>query len=407
MLEPEVTKGLTAAAAITLGLVVFLVAVEVLYRRVSARLEERRRAGKTKVAVQRLELASGDRVAGVLSVAVRWTRNALVLVALYLYTPLVLSVFPFTEALAGPLFGYFLDPLQRIWDAFVAYLPNAIRIFVVILVARYSLKLLHLIFRAIEAGRIVIKGFHAEWAEPTYKLLRILTIVIVLVDVIPHLPLASSGFFQGVSLLVGAMVTLGSSSAVSNLVSGTVLIYTRGFQIGDYVEIGETFGEVVERSLLKTQVRTPLNEIVTIPNSRVLNASIVNYSTDARGRGLVLNTTVGIGYDVDWRRVHELLVEAARRTEHVLAEPAPYVIQKGLGDFAVSYDLRATTRRADIIPRIRSALESNVLDAFNEAGVEILSPRYAAVRDGNPSTVARRSGDEETAPDGSDSPRRP
>jgi small-conductance mechanosensitive channel len=190
-------------------------------------------------------------------------------------------------------------------------------------------------------------------------------------------------------------------------VSGTVLIYTRGFQIGDYVEIGETFGEVVERSLLKTQVRTPLNEIVTIPNSRVLNASIVNYSTDARGRGLVLNTTVGIGYDVDWRRVHELLVEAARRTEHVLAEPAPYVIQKGLGDFAVSYDLRATTRRADIIPRIRSALESNVLDAFNEAGVEILSPRYAAVRDGNPSTVARRSGDEETAPDGSDSPRRP
>lgn len=391
MLEPDVAKGLTAAVAITLGLVVFLVAVEVLYRRVSALLEERRRAGKTKVAVQRLELASGDRVAGALSVAVRWGRNALVLVALYLYTPLVLSVFPFTEPLAGPLFGYFLDPLQKVWGAFVAYLPSAIRIVIVVLVARYALKFLHLIFRAIESGRIVISGFHSEWAEPTYKLLRILTVVIVLVDVIPHLPLANSGFFQGVSLLVGAMVTLGSSSAVSNLVSGTVLIYTRGFQIGDYVEIGDTFGEVVERSLLKTQLRTPLNEIVTIPNSRVLNASIVNYSTDAAGRGLVLSTTVGIGYDVDWRTVHELLERAAGRTEHVLAEPPPHVIQKGLDDFAVSYELRASTRRADLMPAIRSALRQNVLDAFNEAGVEILSPRYSAVRDGNPSTVPRRS----------------
>jgi small-conductance mechanosensitive channel len=395
MLEPEVMKGLTAAVVITLGLVVFLVAIEVLYRRVARALEARRRAGKTGVAVQRLELASGERVAGVLTVAARWTRNAAALVAVYLYTPLLLSVFPFTEPLAGPLFGYFLDPLQTIWAAFVGYLPSAIHILVVVVVARYTLKFLHLVFRAIEAGRVVIAGFHAEWAEPTFKLVRILTIVIVLVDVIPHLPLASSGFFQGVSILVGAMVTLGSSSAVSNLVSGTVLIYTRGFQIGDYVEIGEAHGEVVERSLLKTQLRTPLNEIVTIPNSRVLNASIVNYSTDAQARGLVLTTTVGIGYDVDWRRVHELLERAASRTEHVLAEPRPYVIQKGLDDFAVSYELRASTRRADLMPAIRSELRQNVLDSFNEASVEILSPRYSAVRDGNPSTVARRSGDDE------------
>lgn len=231
--------------------------------------------------------------------------------------------------------------------------------------------------------------------------------MIVLVDVIPRLPLASSGFFQGVSLLVGAMVTLGSSSAVSNLVSGTVLIYTRGFQIGDYVEIGEASGEVVERSLLKTQLRTPLNEIVTIPNSRVLNASIVNYSTDAQARGLVLATTVGIGYDVDWRTVHELLERAASRTEHVLAEPRPYVIQKGLDDFAVGYELRASTRRADRMPAIRSELQQNVLDAFREAGVEILSPRYTAVRDGNPSTVARRADEDEPAPGAPNTPRRP
>jgi small-conductance mechanosensitive channel len=389
MLEPEVTKGLATAVAITVALVVFLVAVEVLYRRVAAFLEERRRSGKTTVAVQRLELASGERVAGVLSVAARWLRNAAALVGAYLYVPMVLSVFPFTEPLAGPLFGYFLDPLQAIWTAFVGYLPNAIHILVVVVVTRYALKFLHILFGAVESGRVVVTGFHPEWAEPTYKLVRILAVVIVFVDVVPHLPGASTGFFQGVSILVGAMVTLGSSSAVSNLVSGAVLIYTRGFQIGDYVEIGEAFGEVVERSLLKTQLRTPLNEMVTIPNSRVLGANIVNYSTDARERGLFLTTTVGIGYDVDWRTVHGLLEQAASRTEHVMAEPRPHVIQKSLDDFAVTYELRASTRRADRIPAIRSQLRQNVLDAFNEAGVEILSPRYSAVRDGNPSTIAR------------------
>jgi small-conductance mechanosensitive channel len=189
------------------------------------------------------------------------------------------------------------------------------------------------------------------------------------------------------------MVTLGSSSAVSNLVSGAVLIYTRGFQVGDYVEIGDASGEVVERSLLKTQLRTPLNEIVTIPNGRVLGANIVNYSTDAQERGLILTTTVGIGYDVDWRTVHELLERAASRTEHVLSKPRPFVIQKGLDDFAVSYELRASTRRADLMPAIRSELQQNVLDSFNEAGVEILSPRYLATRDGSPSTITRRSAD--------------
>ncbi len=179
MLEPEVMKGLTAAVVVTLMLLVFLVALEVLYHRVAAALEARRRAGKTGVAVQRLELASGERVAAVLSVSARWTRNAAALVAVYLYIPLLLSVFPWTEPLAGPLFGYFLDPLERIWAAFVGYLPNAIHILVVVVVARYTLKFLHVIFRAIEAGRVVVKGFHPEWAEPTYKLVRILAVVIV------------------------------------------------------------------------------------------------------------------------------------------------------------------------------------------------------------------------------------
>ncbi len=172
MLEPEVTKGLAAAVVVTLMLVVFLVAIEVLYRRVAAALEARRRAGKAGVAVQRLELASGDRVAAVLSVAARWIRNATVLVALYLYVPLVLSVFPFTEPLAGPLLGYFLGPLQTIWAAFVGYLPSAIHILVVVAVTRYMLKFLHLIFRAVEAGRVVVAGFHPEWAEPTNKYLQ-------------------------------------------------------------------------------------------------------------------------------------------------------------------------------------------------------------------------------------------
>jgi small-conductance mechanosensitive channel len=183
------------------------------------------------------------------------------------------------------------------------------------------------------------------------------------------------------------MVTLGSSSAVSNAVSGTVLVYTRAFNVGDIVRIGDSSGRVLERTLLTTRLRTASNEVVTIPNGHVLSGGIVNYSSEAQTRPLRTLVPVGTGYDVDWRTVHGLLLSAAGRTGEVLGDPEPFVRQRSLDSASVSYELIAHTGRPDCALQTRSELLGHVLDVFKEAGIEVLSPSYSAIRDGNPSTI--------------------
>ncbi|MFP5503340.1 MAG: hypothetical protein ACLGIN_12700, partial [Candidatus Sericytochromatia bacterium] len=95
-----------------------------------------------------------------------------------------------------------------------------------------------------------------------------------------------------------------------------------------------------------------------------------------------------IGYDVPRARVEELVLEAARRTDGIADAPAPFVLVTGLGDFSISYELNAHTFYPHAKAVIYSELHKNLLDTFNEAGVEIMSPTYAAYRDGSPSTVA-------------------
>ena len=126
----------------------------------------------------------------------------------------------------------------------------------------------------------------------------------------------------------------------------------------------------------------------TIPNSAMLSSQITNYSSLARtGEGLILHTTVTIGYDVPWPTVHRLLTTAALRAEGVEPSPEPFVLQTSLGDFSVAYQLNVYTRQPGRMPRILSALHQHLQDVFAEAGIEILSPVYEAQRDGNASTV--------------------
>jgi small-conductance mechanosensitive channel len=157
--------------------------------------------------------------------------------------------------------------------------------------------------------------------------------------------------------------------------------------MGDRVRIGETVGDITEKTLLVTRVRTIKNVEITIPNGTVLSSQVVNFTTLAAEHGLILNTTVTIGYDAPWARVHELLIEAARRTEHILSEPAPFVLQTALNDFYVSYELNAYTDRPDVMAATYSQLHQHIQDAFNEGGVEIMSPHYGALRDGNATTI--------------------
>lgn len=236
---------------------------------------------------------------------------------------------------------------------------------------------------------ITLPGFHSEWAEPTYKIIRFLVLALSLVMIFPLLPGADSAAFTGISLFVGAMITLGSTSAMGNITSGVVLIYTRSFNRGDFVQIGDSFGQVVERTLLATRLQTTKNENITIPNSAVLSSQVINYSDTSDSADLIVHTSIGLGYDVDWRKAHELLRNAANKTAHVEPDPEPFVLQKSLDDFSVSYEINAYIRRPDLLPSIYSELNRNILDEFSREQIEIMSPTYTSVRDGNPLAVPK------------------
>jgi small-conductance mechanosensitive channel len=153
------------------------------------------------------------------------------------------------------------------------------------------------------------------------------------------------------------------------------------------VKIADTIGDVLEKTLLVTRVRTIKNVDITIPNSLVLSSHVINFSSSAQAYGLILNTTVTIGYDAPWRKVHETLIAAAKTTESILPEPEPFVLQTALNDFYVSYELNAYTDKSQGMARIYSALHQNIQDRFNEAGIEITSPHFRALRDGNQTTI--------------------
>jgi small-conductance mechanosensitive channel len=362
-----------------------------LLRRGTARLEEmveaRRAGGIPAIRIRTVELVSAANVANVFLGTVRAIRTVAIVGLFYFYLPLVLGFFPWTQRYSDRLVGYVLDPLGRVFAAVIAYLPNLLFIAVIVIVGRYGLKVVRLIFDALRNGSLRLGGFEREWADPTYKIVRFLIIAFLAVVLFPYLPGADSDAFKGVSLFLGVLVSFGSSSAIANIVAGTVLTYTRAFDVGDRVRIGETTGDVVAKALLVTRVRTIKNVDVTIPNAMVLGAHVLNYTAMAAGPGIILNTSVTIGYDVPWRQVHELLIAAAKATPDIKGEPKPFVLQTSLDDFYVSYELNAYTGNAKAMAATYGALHANIQDAFNAAGVEILSPHYKALRDGNQVTI--------------------
>ncbi len=251
------------------------------------------------------------------------------------------------------------------------------------LVTRYLIRLIRLVFGHISKGDLRITGFYPDWAEPTANLIRALVLVLALIVAFPYLPGATSPAFRGISIFLGVLLSLGSSSAVANTIAGVILTYMRSFLPGDWVQIGDHMGEVVERTLLVTRILTPKAEVITIPNSTVMSGAVKNYSTEAKKSGVIFYTSVSISFDTPWRTVHQLLISAASATKHVLRQPAPFVLQRSLDDFYVTYELNAYTDTPREVLNIYSDLHQNIQDTFNEAGLEICSPHFSALRDGN------------------------
>ncbi|MGA7990708.1 MAG: mechanosensitive ion channel family protein [Thermoanaerobaculia bacterium] len=355
------------------------------------RLESWRGTRIPAIRIQTLEIASATRVTDGLKMLVRLLRFAVSIAAVVVYVPVVLSFFPWTRGLVDPLFAYIATPLKSIWSAFIAYVPKAFFLVVIVVLTRYGLKLVRLFFTGIENGTITLRNFEREWAKPTYDIVRFLIIAFAAVVAFPYIPGSQSDAFKGVSLFLGVLFSLSSSSAISNIVAGVILTYTKAFRVGDRVKISDTVGDVIEKSLLVTRVRTIKNVEITIPNGMVLSSHVLNYSTSARDKGLILHTSVTIGYDAPWRDVHAALLAAAKATEHVLESPAPFVFQKSLDDFYVSYEINAYTDEASRMAATYSDLHANIQDKFNEAGIEIMSPHYESLRDGNEVTIPQAS----------------
>ncbi len=295
--------------------------------------------------------------------------------------------FPQTAGISTTFLDYLKEVFGRIASAFFGYLPDGGVVVIVVLLTVYTLRILNLFAHAIEHRDLHIPGLHPEMARPAYQLIRILAAILALVIVFPYLPGSGSEAFKGVSILVGVLISFGSGSSVGNILAGVVLTYMRPFKVGDRVKIADTLGDVLEKTLLVTRVRTPKNVEVVIPNAAILGSQILNYSAMARSRGLILHTTITIGYDAPWQAVHQALIDAALATEAVLPDPRPFVLQTSLNDFHVSYELNAYTDRPNEFEFTYPRLHANIQDSFNRAGIEIMSPTYLSLRDGNTVTM--------------------
>ncbi len=311
----------------------------------------------------------------------------IVLLIIYITLPILFGLFPWTQHFANTLFEFILNPVKGIALGLWNYLPNLITIIVIIFVFHYVFKGLKFLRSEIEKGVLSLPGFYPDWANPTYQIIRVMVAAFMLVVIFPYLPGSDSPVFRGVSVFLGFLFTFGSAGSLSNIIAGLVLTYMRLFKIGDRVKIGEVVGDVIEKSLLVTRVRTVKNEIISIPNSTVMSSHTINYSSDAPEKGLIIHTTVTIGYDVPWRDMHQALIDAAVKTELVLKKPKPFVLQTSLDDFYVSYQVNAYVREANRQSIIYSELHQNIQDVCNERGIEILSPHYRAERDGNMTSI--------------------
>jgi small-conductance mechanosensitive channel len=375
-------KTLVAIAVLSLLFILLLRGV----RRINLAIEATQRIQGVKLGT--FEFFTAERVKAVLVGTVKIFRLLTALFLFYLLLHLGLSFFPWTHKYAVMLYESLLEALavigRGIWDQ----IPSIIFLIVLILIARYVLKTLRFVFAQVEAGKITLPGVDAEVAPITYKIMRILVIAFVAVIAYPFIPGSDSAAFKGISIFLGVLFSLGSTSAIANLIAGISLTYTRAFREGDVIKVGDAMGVVLERKLYVTRIKTYKNQIVTIPNANILTNHVINLSQEAKaGDGLILHTSITIGYDAPWETIHALLIEAAHATKHILKSPSPFVLQTGLNDFYVTYELNAYTDAPEIMPRIYGELHQNIQDKFNEAGVEIMSPHYTQIRDGNRSTI--------------------
>jgi small-conductance mechanosensitive channel len=299
-----------------------------------------------------------------------------VVLILYAWLVFSLSRFPLTEPWSDDLAHFLFGTVGMIGVGILRGIPEMLIVVLVLVVTRFFARILTAMFNAVERGQIKMRGVHTDTADATRRIATALVWVFGIAVAYPFIPGSSSDAFKGVSILVGLMVSLGSSGVINQAMSGMVVVFSRALKAGEYVCVGEHEGTVTEVGALSTKLRTKRNEEINLPNAMLVSSTTKNYSRLADQHGVIVYASAGIGYDAPWRLVHRLLVDAALRTPGVRRDPAPFVRQSALTSFCVEYTINAYIERPEDRLEVLSNLNANIQDAFNDARIQIMTPAF-------------------------------
>jgi len=380
--RPVLIKKMFYALGSFVLLIILIFLLIKLARKARTGLENRIRRRIESVEDKSFSLIRSNQLWKTFYLSFRILRIFIIVVIIAVFLQYILGLFPWTNNVATYSLNLFLNPIRTIGINFIHFLPSLAFLIVIYLVTRYLLKLIKLLFNGLNEGAIKLKNFDPDWAMPTFRIIRIFILAFAVIVAYPYIPGSNTSAFKGVSVFLGVLLSLGSSSFIGNLIAGYSMTYRGAFKKGDRIKVDDVVGFVEDQKLLVTRLRSLKNEEIVIPNSVLLNSNIINFTTKAKENGLILHTTVGIGYETPWRQVDAMLKLAADRTEGLLKQPQPFVLQKSLGDFAVTYEINVYCNDANKMPFLYTALHQNILDVFNENNVQIMTPAY----EGDPET---------------------
>jgi small-conductance mechanosensitive channel len=373
---PLLARRAAYALAVALAVILAALASRRAVRWVQAALERRYRARIRDLKVQEFRVVRIDQIRLFLSRLLTLAWAVSVFAMTYAGLRYALSLFPWTRGASQWMRATAIEPVRAMGVGILEAIPGLVFIALLAVITRFVLRLVRLFFDNVASGSVKLRDFDAEWAQPTSRLIRLFVIAFAVVVAYPYIPGSSTNAFKGVSLFIGVIFSLGSSSLIGNIIAGYSMTYRRAFRVGDLISIGEHVGVVEKMRTLVTHLRTMKNEEVIVPNSSILAGEVVNYSSLARESGVILHTTVNIGYDTPWRQVEAMLLDAAERTPGLLREPPPFVLHKSLDGFGVTYEVNVYCATPERRARHYTELHRNILDVFNEHGVQIMTPAY-------------------------------
>jgi small-conductance mechanosensitive channel len=372
---------LVIVIAIIIILALLIRLVWFLFKKLNKKIEESANEKIKPLVIKNLRVLTTKQILGIIEFFLRIIKYVIAFFQIFLTLPVIFSLFSATRKFAMSIFYYILNTLKDFGISIGKYIPKLITIIIIIFITHYLLRGIKFFVTHIERGRVAIPGFYPEWAQPTYKILQVLLWAFSFALMYPYLPGADSKAFQGVSVFIGIIFSIGSTSAIGNLIAGLVITYMRPFKIGDRVQIKEITGFVVEKNLMVVRIKTHKNEYVTFPNVIILGSNIINYNTssDEDEDGLILNTEITYAYSVPWEKIHELLINAALKTDYVQKRPTPFVLQTKLDDFYTRYQINCYTKEVSMVPLIYSLLYQNIQNEFREAKLDMTAPHFGII----------------------------